>query len=80
MPAAVFGVHDKTKTVRRVDFPVPVKIRNWYGGEIKGIDLIYEEKPEKDTDFTDLICAGSSRLFYLVLDAAAGGWGGLYLD
>ena len=63
VPAAVFGVHDKTETVRRVDFPVPVKIRNWYGGEIKGIDLIYEEKPEKDTDFTDLICAGSSRLF-----------------
>ena len=80
MPAAVFGVHDKTETVRRVDFPVPVKIRNCYGGAIKGIDLIYEEKPEKDTDFTDLICAGSSRLFYLVLDAAAGGWGRLYLD
>ena len=70
----------KTETVRRVDFPVPVKIRNWYGGEIKGIDLIDEEKPEKDTDFTDLICAGSSRLFYLVLDAVAGGWGGLYFD
>ena len=80
VPAAVFGVHDKTETVRRVDFPVPVKIRNWYGGAIKGIDLIYEEKPEKDTDFTNLICAGSSRLFYLVLDAAAGGWGSLYLD
>ena len=77
MPAAVFGVHDKTETVRRVDFPVPVKIRTCYGGAIKGIDLIYEEKTEKYTDFTDLICAGRSRLFYLVLDAAAGGWGSL---
>jgi len=30
VPAAVFGVHDKTETVRRVDFPVPVKILNSY--------------------------------------------------
>ncbi len=37
-----------------------------------------KKNPEKDTDFTDLICAGSSRLFYLVPDAAAGGWGSLY--
>lgn len=63
MPAAVFGVHDKSETVRRVDFPVPVKIRNWYGGAIKGDDLIYEEKPEKDTlILLVLICAGSGLI------------------